>query len=234
MRFDPIRRSVRARARGLVARGAGRYGYALVRTGSPVGPGADGQVRAETDPADSERIPRGRREPFSTLEYEVLPRDQFDVVRRDYYSPIPDLSLLPDDIWTRRHELCGVDLNADAGIELIERELAGFIAELDVPNGDPREPGVFFLHNTGFESVDAELLYGMVRYARPKQVIELGSGYTTLLINLAARRNMEDGVETLHVAYDPYPREHVLGASLPQPSRLEAVSATEVPLEVFE
>jgi hypothetical protein len=202
--------------------------------GSPVGSRVEGEVRAEQEPSDSECIPRGRREPFSTPEYDVLPRDQFDVVRRNYYSPIPDLSLLPDDIWTRRHDLCGVDLKANVGIELIERELAGFIAELDVSSEGPGEPGVFFLHNTGFESVDAELLYAMVRHARPKRVIELGSGYTTLLINLAARRNIEDGVQTLHVAYDPYPREHVLGASLPEPSRLEAVSATEVPLEVFD
>lgn len=233
LRFASISSSVpasawlRRRTRELLARGAERYGYQLVRGDhlglAPVPPGAD-----------FDQIPRRRRHPFSTAEYDIAPVGEFDIVRRNYYSPIPDLSLLPDDIWTRQRDLWGIDLNAEAGIEFIERELAGFIAELDVPNEDPNQPGVFFLKNTGFESVDAELLYGMIRHTQPSQVIELGSGYSTLLINLAAQRNLENGVETRHVAYDPYPREHVLGASLPEPSRLEAVSATDVPLEVFE
>jgi len=210
-----------------MARGAERYGYQLVRGDHP-------DLGCASSGSDFDQIPRGRRQPFSTAEYDVVPIGEFDIVKHNYYSPIPDLSLLPDDIWTRRRDLCGVDLDADVGIEFIERELAEFITELDVPNEDPGQPGVFFLKNTGFESVDAELLYGMVRHARPRRVIELGSGYSTLLINLAAQRNIENGVETRHVAYDPYPREHVLGASLPEPSRLEAVSATELPLEVFE
>jgi hypothetical protein len=235
MRLDRIRTGLRLRAREAVSWGLKRYGYALVREGALERAGAErvSGVQPDVQPG-SESIPRGRQEPFSTLEYDVLPRDRFDVVRRDYYSPIPNLPLLPRDIWTRRSELHGVSLDADGGIEFVERALAAFIAELDAPLEGPVEPGEFFIRNTGFESVDAELLYGMVRHARPSQVIELGSGYTTLVINLAARRNIEGGVQTNHVAYDPYPREHVLGASLPEPSRLEAVSATEVPLAVFE
>ncbi len=193
-----------------------------------------GEAHGAANAERTETIPCGRTEPFSTSEYEVVPRGGFDIVRRDYYSPVPDLSKLPLDIWTRRSRLDGVDLHADAGIELVERELRGFIAELEVPADGPVPPGEFFLHNTGFESVDAELLYAMIRYSRPGRVIELGSGYTTLLINLAVSRNIEDGVQTSHVAYDPYPREHVLGATLPEPTRLEAVPATELPLEVFE
>jgi hypothetical protein len=168
------------------------------------------------------------------VEYDVLPKGQFDVVRRNYYSPIPDLSLLPQDIWQRRSDLAGVELDPDAGIEFLERELAPFIAELEVPMEDPQQPGTFFLRNSGFDSVDAELLYGMVRRVRPARVVELGSGYTTLLINMAARRNAQDGVSTRHTAYDPYPREHVLGTGLSAPTSLEAISATDVPLEVFE
>jgi Methyltransferase domain len=221
--WRPFKRGTRE----LIARGVGRYGYALV-CAAGAGESPEGMERVNFI-----SIPRERQEPFSTSEYDVLPKGRFDIVRRDYYSPIPDLSTLPADIWLRRSEMHGVDLDPDAGIVFVERELAPFVAELEVPLEDPRHPGVFFLRNPGFGSVDAELLYGMIRFARPKRIIELGSGYTTLLINMAARRNLNDGASTQHVAYDPYPREQVLGPTLPKPTRLEAISATDVPLEVF-
>lgn len=210
-----------------LARWVQRYGYELVR--------ADAHRRAaRPSDFDYDFVPRGRDQPFSTAEYDVLPRGQFDVVRHDYYSPIPDLSQLPEEVWLRPRALPGVELDTGAGIDFVERELTPFIAELEVPLDGPRQPGVFYLHNSGFESVDAELLYGMIRSSRPQRVIELGSGYTTLLINIAAQRNEQEGVSTHHVAYDPYPREYVLGTSLGSPTRLETVSATELPLATFE
>jgi Methyltransferase domain len=222
-----VLRRLKGGARILLAQCVAHYGYELVVANQTI------DSRGQAEKNDFEYLLRGQREPFSTAGYDVLPKGEFDVVPRNYYSPIPDLSLLPPDIWQRRSDLCGVDLNPDRGMELLERDLATFIAELDIPVDNPGQPGVFFLRNSGFESVDAELLYGMIRFARPQTVIELGSGYTTLLINMAARRNSEDGIPTQHVAYDPYPRPQVLGDSLPEPTRLEAISATEVPLDVF-
>ncbi len=215
-------------ARSLIARCIRPYGYELAPVGSCSGP--SGAVERP----GFELISLGRDEPFSTTEYDVLPRSQFDFVRRDYYSPIPDLSSLPDDVWRRRSDLSGIELDSDAAMEFVESELSPFIAELRVPFDDPHRPGAFYLQNSGFESVDAELLYGMIRFARPARIIELGSGYSTLLINIAARRNGADGNATRHIAYDPYPREHVLGTTLPEPTQLESISATDVPLRVFE
>jgi hypothetical protein len=215
------RSSFKRNMRSLLVRAVGRYGYQLVHTG-------------QVDERAFEMIPRGQVKPFSTTEYDVVPRDSYDLVIRDYYSPIPDLSLLPEDIWLRRSDLRGVELDAERAIQYVERELNPAIAELDVPLDDPGEPGVFFLRNSRFESVDAELLYAMIRTTRPNNVLELGSGYSTLLINMAARRNISDGMSTQHTVYDPYPCEHILGSSLPEPTVLETVSATDVPLEAFE
>jgi predicted O-methyltransferase YrrM len=217
-----LRRSVR----DLLARGVERRGYELV-------PANHAGASEEEAHVALESIPIGRTEPFSTAHYDILPRGMFDVVPHDYYSPIPDLSRLPEDVWRRRSDLCGVDLDPNAGIEFLERELAPFVDEMDFQTEDPGEPGVFFLRNATFESVDAELLYGLIRSLRPNRVIELGSGYTTLLLNMAIKRNAEAGAPTKHVAYDPYPREHILGKSVPEPTKLEAISATDVPLTVF-
>jgi len=156
---------------------------------------------------------------------------EYDLVRRSYDSPIPHLDELPADVCDRRSPLAGgIELNVDRAIETIESELAPFVAELDFPLDGPVPPGRFFLRNENYQSVDAELLYAMVRARKPRRVMELGSGYTTLLIGMAARRNAEEGTATEHVAYDPYPRPHVIGEEPPAPTRLEPVSAVDVPL----
>ena len=166
---------------------------------------------SERTGATSQALPSGRTEPFSTDEYDVVPKGRYDLVPRTYYSPVPDLTQLPAAIWERRSALDGIELNVDRAIALVEQELAPFVAELDVPRDGPRPPGEFFLRNENYESVDAELLYAIVRARKPRRVLELGSGYTTLLIGAACRRNAEEGVATEHRAYDPYPRSHIVG-----------------------
>jgi predicted O-methyltransferase YrrM len=162
-----------------------------------------------------------------------VPKGRYDVVPRNYYSPIPNLELLPEDAWERRSGLGGVDLRVDAAIDLIEGQLAEFVAELEVPATGPVGPGEFFLANENYESVDAELLYAILRARKPRQVLELGSGFTTLLIGEAARRNAADGFETEHVSCDPFPRAQIVGEAPPPPTRFERQSATDVPLETF-
>lgn len=45
-----------------------------------------------------------------------------------------------------------------------------------------RDDDGFFLENGQFGPVDAELLYAMVRHVKPKRIVEVGAGWTTLLI----------------------------------------------------
>jgi hypothetical protein len=162
-----------------------------------------------------------------------VPEGPHDVVAHDYYSPVPDLSLLPDDIWERRSTMGGVELQVDRAMILVETELAPFISELEIPADGPLPPGQFFLHNENYEAVDAELLYGMVRARKPRRVLELGSGYSTLLIGSASRRNIEEGREAEHLAFDPFPRAQIFGDAPPPPTRFEPMPATEVPLDTF-
>ncbi len=201
---------------------AGRYGFELVPAGA-----------ANPAPEPELTIPRGRLERFQAEEYEVVPRGGYDIVPRNYYSPVPNLDWLPDDIWKRRSALGGIDLGVDRAMALVEDELAPFVAELDLPTEGPLPPGEFFLNNENYESVDAELLYAIVRARKPARVLELGSGYTTLLIGAATSRNVEEGAATEHVAYDPFPRAHIVGEAPPPPTRFEPTSATALPLEEF-
>jgi predicted O-methyltransferase YrrM len=69
--------------------------------------------------------------------------------------------------------------------------------------------GGFYLDNGYFEAVDAEVLYCVVRHFRPRRVIEVGSGFSTLVTRMALRANAGDSTLT---AIDPEPRTSILGA----------------------
>lgn len=225
MPSDPVAR-LRTLARRPVRALLGAAGYRLVRADAPPQPGT------LSDGSSVVTIPAGATAPFAAAGYDVVPEGRYDIVVRDYYSPVPDLTLIGDEVWTRKSALGGIELATDAAIDRVERELAPLIQELDLPVQDPGRPGKYFLHNGGFGPVDAELLYAMIRVGRPRRVVELGSGYSTLLIALACARNADDGTATAHEVFDPFPRPYILGDALAA-TKLTALSATDVPLEVF-
>jgi hypothetical protein len=144
----------------------------------------------------------------------------FQVVLKTFYSPIPDLAALPADTFDRATELPGLDWDLDAQL--------GRLGETVVPfTPDRYDPG-----NPSYAPLDANVLYGVVRSAKPKRIVELGSGHTTLVIAQAARENAAEGQPCRVDAYDPFPG--VATPDLPGLDGLHPVAAQDIPLGVFE
>jgi len=66
------------------------------------------------------------------------------------------------------------------------------LAKLPADAGD----GEFFLTNQMFGSVDAELLYAMIRNVKPGRIVEVGSGFTTVLIDRAVNDMLAEQRQT--------------------------------------
>lgn len=141
-------------------------------------------------------------------------RRNYHLVARDYYSPIPDESALPRDIRDRRSQLRGIDFDTEGQVAWAQRELCPFVSELQAPAKGTVGSGEFFFDNTMYEHGDAEVAYAMIRHFRPAQVVELGSGFSTLVLARAVAANAEDGHPTRLEANDPYP-----GAVVPEDLR---------------
>ena len=156
----------------------------------------------------------------------------YDLVLRDYYSPIPDLRSLPSAVWSAPSALGGISLDLDRQMTFLEQDLAPFVAEFNPPLDPVEDPTRFFLHNGTYESVDAETLYAMIRYLQPERIIELGSGRSTQVIAAARSQNTTDGVPSSYYVVDPFPtdltREIAAGSF-----ELDAISATQVPVDRF-
>jgi hypothetical protein len=156
-----------------------------------------------------------------------------DLVPADIYSPVPKAHELPPGFFETPSELRGIDWDLDRQLRFVETELGHYVRELDVPVRDPGEPGRFFIDNGLYEAVDAHFTYAMVRRLRPKRIVELGSGYSTLLLAAAVRANATDGVETRLESYDPYPTG-IVPADLPGLAALRRVKAEALDLRELE
>lgn len=121
-----------------------------------------------------------------------------------YYEPpaFPDPSVV-DSLSTPRG-LPGVDLREEA-----QRRLLARLAFHDELRGIPRDPagdGGPFYRNGFFESGDAEILYSLLRLFKPRRVVEVGSGFSTLFARRAVEANTREDPTYVceHVCIEPY------------------------------
>lgn len=145
-----------------------------------------------------------------------------------FHQPVPEVRALPEALWRTGSAMPGVDLNPRGqlrrlrGFRRFRREVAAIPAD---PTG---EPTGFHLRNGAFEGTDALAYYCMIRSFRPRTVLEVGSGYSTLLAAQAARRNGRTRV----IAVEPYPRPF-LRRGVPGLARLIRRPVQEVGLAPF-
>ncbi len=128
----------------------------------------------------------------------------FHVTPVHFYEPIPDSRTLKDELWTQAHELVGIDMNEKMQLHLLREIFPQFQEECDRLPVESAQPGNdFYLRNGRFENLDPLVAYCLIRHFRPQQIIEVGGGYSTLLLALAARKNGSTVLRSI----EPYPAE---------------------------
>jgi len=165
----------------------------------------------------------------------LLQKIGFNLTLNHYYQPIPDLTALKNDLWQKNSELPGIVLNDAKMLELLRQFREKFQSEYEkIPHEDPHIPGKFYLLNRDFGRVDAEILYCMIRRFQPRKIIEIGSGYSTLLTAQAVLENSaRDKIDCNFTAIEPYPREMLI-QGLPGLSGFIKSPVQEAPLSVFQ
>jgi len=178
------------------------------------------------------RAPPGRREVPATEEVSV--RTRFPIGH--YYSPAPDPLELAEEprrsqIWPPTpRETVGVDWREDEQVRLCRDVFAKQprLELADDSTGDPRE---YFASNDQFPVLDAEVLEGMLRHLQPTCMIEIGSGFSSLI---SARVNREHlGGAMALTCVEPYPRDFLV-AGVDGITELRQEKVQDTPLEVFD
>jgi hypothetical protein len=119
-------------------------------------------------------------------------------ITNHYYDPFYSLK----DISKKNTEriLPGINLNEDQQLPL----LLNFIYSEELVSNSS-----FPWDNGSFESGDAEVWYNLIRYKKPRTIIEIGSGFSTLLAIDAIKNNKIEDPDYYceHICIEPYEME---------------------------
>jgi predicted O-methyltransferase YrrM len=157
------------------------------------------------------------------------------LVRKHFYVPLPEIADIKPDDWTTPSKLAGVDMNEAVAHELLDAILPPFLAEFraSFPIQEVEGPTGFHLVNGSYMAVDAHVLYGLVRHYKPRRIIEIGHGASTMVAVAAAELNRAEGYPAHIVSVDPYPSP-VFANGYPGLDELIVQPVQEVPQGLFE
>lgn len=161
-------------------------------------------------------------------------RRGFHLIPRHYHVPIPDEQDLADASLRTPSEMRGVAIDEAKTLALLDEVIGPRAEEFRKrfalqADGDPRK---FHLLNGAFMAVDAHVYWALLRHHKPRQVIEVGGGQSTLLAAAALQANADEGRPGKLTVIEPYPNP-VLQAGFPGLDELVVQRLQDVPLERF-
>src|SRR5688572_7125263 len=107
-----------------------------------------------------------------------------------YYEPLFDETHLKKNLNNDR-ALPGINWNDDGQLSLLHQ--FNYQEELAViPYHKTNDPLQFYFGNPSLGPGDAEYLYSMIRHFKPGRIIEIGSGYSTLMAKEAIENNKRE------------------------------------------
>jgi hypothetical protein len=138
--------------------------------------------------------------------YKICTRYKFHILPIHFYSPLPDILELEKtkSIWAKKSELPGLQVNLD--------EQVINLITICQPYHEEYVKNIFYQAaateqlSGGFGYIEQQGLYSVIRYYKPKRIIEVGSGTSTFSMLAAAKINANETKETcLITCIDPYP-----------------------------
>ncbi len=150
-----------------------------------------------------------------------------------FYSPIAD----PVDIASRRNRIFarapmsqGINFNEASQLELLAK-LKPHVETVDYPRAKPDDNITYFYDNDQYPVLDAEFLYGALCHFRPKTMIEIGSGFSSLITADVNRRILGGALNFICV--EPYPRQFLIDG-VDGITHLNISKVEDLPLSYFD
>lgn len=142
---------------------------------------------------------------ISVLEEKVLMSIGVFPILDHYYEPlINPKKYLKYDLKNDRN-LPGIDLNINYQLTLLDK-FDYYDELLEFPLDEEKTGPEFYYNNSTYGPGDAEYLYSIIRLVKPRRIIEIGSGYSTLMAINAIRKNKQENesYSCSHVCIEPY------------------------------
>jgi predicted O-methyltransferase YrrM len=153
---------------------------------------------------------RGRKPPPVIVYRDPPPEIRASHPGGHFYSPIVDPAEARANaarLWPEPPtEIAGIDFDDASHRHVLDELFPRFYGDFDyaAEGAADEELTSYYVDNSQFSWLDARALFVLLRAWRPSRIIEVGSGYSTLLMHDVARRFL-DGACTI-TAIEPYPR----------------------------
>ncbi|GAC1449037.1 MAG: class I SAM-dependent methyltransferase [Isosphaeraceae bacterium] len=153
-----------------------------------------------------------------------------------FYSPVIDHAEIERDcarIWPGEDvtETIGIDYGRQSHLKILSVDFPRFYGDYQYPrkelaNSEPH----FYEENGQFADLDSRILFVLLRALRPRKMIEIGSGFSSLVTAHVNRTYL--GGQLDFTCIEPYPRQFLLDG-VPGISRLIVSRVQDVPLETL-
>ena len=131
-----------------------------------------------------------------------LKKSGFYPIIKHYYDPKFEYSKDEKNIYLNRN-LKSINLNEQNQLKLLENfNFKDELIELDLITGS--KDFNFYFGNGSFEKGDAEIYYQMIRYLKPRKIVEVGSGHSTLIAMEAIKKNKDYNIDTTIKCIEPF------------------------------
>ena len=154
-----------------------------------------------------------------------------------FYSPVVDpdeINAQQSEIWPAEPRMPGLDFDDASHLRVLQtwfpRHIRAYDYAEQAPSSD-EDLSAFYTQNSYFSWLDARTLFVVMREWQPGRVVEVGSGYSSLLMADVNQRHLGGRCEITCV--EPYPRPF-LRRLIPGLSKVIEQKVQEVPLDVFE
>ena len=131
------------------------------------------------------------------------------VLPNHFYTPIADVRELARtrDKWAKRSPMTGIDVDIGRQVSRLQDIVRPFVSEYR-DNATYKE-GAAKGFGPGFGYVEAQALHGVLRWLKPKSMIEVGSGVSTHCAVKALALNASEGRPGRITCIEPYPSDYL-------------------------
>ena len=152
-----------------------------------------------------------------------------------FYSPIVDTAEVGGraaTLWPAQvPEVAGIDFDPAGHRHLLEEVFPALLRDYDYPEqpSEAQDPRTFHNRNGQFGWLDARAAFALLRHWAPRRIVEVGSGFSSLLIADVGRRHL--GRDFHLTCIEPFPRPFL--AQVPEVQLLQA-KVQDVDVAVFD
>lgn len=154
-----------------------------------------------------------------------------------FYSPVVDTDEVrrnSERIWPWELTVPGVDMREQLHRDLLVNHFPTLLTDYQYPLQGPSDDELSFYYeeNSQFRFMDSRSLFCLMRMIRPSPIVEVGSGYSSLLMFVVNSRFLQGS--TSITCIEPFPRSFLTKGAESGRYRLIQDCVQEVDLSVFE